>query len=290
MSAGATSFESGDLDAALGDLGIPSSQLRASGGTLDGVKYNPVRASVKLNRRGDGYTKLFQPKDVLGSGSDEDEPVYEGKHDRLTQQFTRISELPRDERTNVQEQNRALFEAQKLKRDRHAGRGGGGQLFGRTQSAPDAVAPGAQAAGGPSGAAAFRRRQTAYDVPSAGKDQLRTPQDGGKGKSLRRRQTAGVFAGGHAKSAHDRYHEMAMPWMAMLDADGNPKTRATKQSPKSGSDDEFSDNSSDAASPAQGFSRTQSAPSPSRESNEAATARVTKDSALSADSHFARTR
>ena len=210
--------------------------------------FNLVRAAVKLNRRGEGFAKLFQPN-VL-AGDSEDDLVYEGTHDQLTQQFTRVSELERraDERDDLQQNNRALFDAQELKRGRHAGRDGGGQLFLRTQSAPDAISPASQAASGPSSGTAFRRRQTSYDGSSAGKDQLRPCQQEGKGKSLGQSQT------GHGKSAHDRYREMALPWLANCDDDGNKITQTRKLSPKAGSDGDFTD-SSDDTSPVQGVSQ-----------------------------------
>jgi hypothetical protein len=241
--------------------------------------FNLVRASVKLNRRGEGFAKLFQPN-VL-AGDSEDDPVYEGKHDQLTQQFTRVSELERraDERNDLQQENRALYKAQELKRGRHAGCGEVGQLFLRTQSAPDATSPASQAASGSSSGTAFRRRQTSYDGPSAGKDQLRPCQQEGKGKSLGQRQT------GHGKSAHDRYREMALPWLASLDDDGNKIKQARKLSPKAGSDGDFSDSSDDAPH-VQGFSRAQSAPSPHKAGTE-----VTIETSGSADdSNFVRTR
>jgi hypothetical protein len=159
---------------------------------------------------------------------------------------------------------KSAFEEQEAKRNkmhdrinaaRERGRGGGGSdTFSRTQSVPDA--PSDAGAGAARGVMGMRQTAGAQSPPDLEKDELRPMQKHDKAKLQRNRTTAGVFADKSGKkTASDRYHEMAQPWIGMLR--NSPKER--RRTPER---DQFSEASSedDSAVADVGFSRTQSAP------------------------------
>jgi len=198
------------------------------------LRYNPVSAASRLKRRGGGYEPLFK----RGEQSEESSsgPLY-NKHDELTAQFLKVSDA-QDSPEAARQATRTLFEAQERRRNKYAGKqmkqstvGGDGDMFRRTRSAPDSPIS------SPSEARA------AYAV---NKDALRPEVGDGRGKSLQRAHT--VAGAARKKTTQEIYNEMAMPWLSKL-AEGSPKAG------------QISIDSSP-ASPIEGFSRTQSAPSP----------------------------
>jgi len=235
----------------LGEVETGDDFLRFDGGTLQG--YNPVYRAGKLNRRGEGHAMLFHKKDRWDEDED-DEQVYTGQHEFLMKKFLTL-DTPTvqgtvSEEVKIQALNKARFEAQELKRNKSAVRGQG---FSRTMSAPSSNLAHVDSAGAVTRPpAVFRRQVTTIDPPDLDKlvqkDELRPPQRQEIGKSLQRRSTGKT-------SVHDRYHEMALPWVC------KPQRKRT---PKVDSDDDaFSDDSSQEV-----FARTKSAPSPKAKGND----------------------
>lgn len=199
------------------------------------LRYNPVAAASRLHRRGIGYEPLFKP----GAQSDEPVALY-NKHDELTAKFRQVSGNAgggHGSPEQTREVSRALFEEQERKRNKYSGKevkdsGTRGDTFRRTRSAPDSpLSP------------PTKTGRTSIQE----KDSLRPGR--GPAKGLQRRHT--VAAGAKKKTTQEIYNEMAMPWLTKL---GQSSPRA----------DQFSD---DGSQPSQdeGFTRTQSAPSPQKE-------------------------
>jgi hypothetical protein len=251
-------------DSIFGDPGTEVEFDRYNGGTL-GLDFNVSTAAGKVNRRGDAAFKpLFEKTTQFSDDEDDDQsPVFQAFHDQKTKEFVSISELAPSEETNMQLRNKLMYQAQEAKKNKLTALGiTGGDMFRRTQSAPDAQSPLSTSQSSlarnqvPAKANTFRRSHTTTEAPQLDKDQLRPSRKGNR-KSLARRETIGVFDG--KKSAHDRFYEMSMPWLNGL---GSPKER--KQTPRSDSDNKSSDGHSE-DSPVAAFARTKSAPSPQRE-------------------------
>lgn len=194
------------------------------------LRYNPVAAASRLHRRGIGYEPLFRP----GAQSDEPVDLY-NKHDELTAKFLQVSGKAgggHGSPEQTREASRALFEEQERKRYKHIGKevkdsGTTGDMFRRTRSAPDSPLSPPTKAG----------RTFMHE-----KDSLRPGRDPAKG--LQRRACV-------PKTTQEIYNEMAMPWLTTL-GQSSPKV------------DRFSDHGSE-PSQEDGFTRTQSAPSPQKE-------------------------
>ena len=85
-----------------------------------------------------------------------------------------VPELPKDERIDIQERNKILFQEQERKKNKFAGLPAG-SMISRTQSAPTS---------GTASEGVVRKRHLPIEVPALDKEQLRPPPVQGKSKGL----------------------------------------------------------------------------------------------------------